>query len=59
MFARNLVTFLKEITNKEGALAINLENEVHRETMLTRDGEVVHSRIRELLGMAAPAGAAK
>lgn len=59
MFARNLVTFCKEITNKEGALAINPENEVHRETMITRDGAVVHGRVRELLGMPAPAGAAK
>lgn len=53
MFARNLVTFCKELTNKEGALALDMENEVHKETMLTRDGEVVHPRIRELLGMPA------
>ncbi|MCO6437844.1 MAG: Re/Si-specific NAD(P)(+) transhydrogenase subunit alpha [Phycisphaerae bacterium] len=53
MFARNLVTFCKELTNKEGALVLNMENEVHKETMLTRDGEVVHPRIRELLGMPA------
>jgi NAD(P) transhydrogenase subunit alpha len=50
MYARNLVTFLKEIT-KDGALALDMENEVHRDTLLARDGEVVHSRIRELLGL--------
>lgn len=48
MYARNLVTFLKELT-KEGALNIDMENEVLRETLLTRDGEVVQPRVRELL----------
>lgn len=50
MFARNLVTFLKELT-KDGALALDMENEVHSETLLTRDGEVVSARVRELLGL--------
>lgn len=50
MFARNVVTFVKEIT-KDGAFALDMENEVHAGTLLTRDGEVVHTRIRELLGM--------
>jgi len=52
MFAKNVVTFLKELT-KDGALAIDLDNEVHAGTLLTRDGEVIHPRIRELLGMEA------
>ncbi|MFQ5494487.1 MAG: Re/Si-specific NAD(P)(+) transhydrogenase subunit alpha [Phycisphaerae bacterium] len=52
MFARNVVTFLKEIT-QDGKLALDVENnEVHRDTLLTRDGEIVQSRVRELLGMA-------
>lgn len=49
MYARNLLTFLKELT-KDGALDIDMENEVLRETLLTRDGEVVQPRILELLG---------
>ncbi len=59
MFARNLVTFLKELT-QDGALALDMENEVHSETLLTRDGEVVSARVRELLGLPelAPAEAA-
>ena len=56
MFARNVVTFIKEIS-KDGAFALDMENEVHAGTLLTRDGEVLHARIRELLGM--PAEAAK
>ena len=51
MYAKNLVTFLKEIT-KDGALALDMENEVHRDTLLTHEGEVVQPRVRELLGLA-------
>lgn len=50
MFAKNCTNFLKELT-KDGQLAIDMENEVHAGTLLTRDGEVVHPKIRELLGM--------
>ena len=53
MYARNLVTFLKELT-KDGEPAIDMENEIHRDTMLTRDGEVVHPRVLELLGSRQP-----
>jgi NAD(P) transhydrogenase subunit alpha len=53
MFGKNLVTFLKEITTKEGSLTINMENEVHRDSLLTRDGEVVNARVRDILGMPA------
>jgi NAD(P) transhydrogenase subunit alpha len=48
MYARNLVTFLKEIS-KKGELALDMENQVHRDTLLTRNGEVVHPRVLELL----------
>ena len=50
MYARNLVTFMKEIT-KEGEPAIDLENEVHRDTLLTRSGEIISPRVLSLLGM--------
>ena len=53
MYARNLTTFLKEITDKEGALALDMENEVHRETIVTKDGEVASVRIREMLNLPA------
>jgi len=52
MYAKNLVNFIREITDKEGNLAIDLENEVHAGTMLTSDGAVVHKIILELLGEA-------
>ncbi len=50
MFGRNVVTFLKEIS-KDGAFALDMENEVHSGTLLTHEGELSHPRIRELLGM--------
>jgi NAD(P) transhydrogenase subunit alpha len=52
MFAKNIETFLKSII-KEGALRLDLADEVVAGTLLTRDGEVVHPRIRELLGLPA------
>jgi hypothetical protein len=51
MFARNVVTFFKELTDKEGKLALDLSNEIHRDTLLTREGEVVHATVRKLLNM--------
>jgi NAD(P) transhydrogenase subunit alpha len=38
-------------------LAIDTDDEITRETLVTRDGEVVHERVRQLLGLA-PATAA-
>jgi NAD(P) transhydrogenase subunit alpha len=52
MYSKNIITFLQHLLGKEGAkgpsLPINLEDEITRETLLTRDGEVVHPRLREL-----------
>ena len=50
MFAKNVQTFLLNMV-KDGALELNLEDEIVRDTMVTRDGDVVNARIRELLGM--------
>lgn len=49
MYGKNLITFLKEIT-KEGKVEIDMENEVHAGTLLTRNGEVCLPRVKELLG---------
>ncbi len=55
MFAKNVETFLKSML-KEGQLNIDLEDEVTAGTLLCRDGQVVHPRVRELLGQGSPAG---
>jgi NAD(P) transhydrogenase subunit alpha len=54
MYAKNIATFLKYLV-KDGALALNREDEIVRETLVTHAGEVVHPKVRELLGL--PAGA--
>jgi NAD(P) transhydrogenase subunit alpha len=51
MYARNVATLLKHLV-KDGELKIDTEDEITRETMVTRGGEVVNPRVRELLGLA-------
>ncbi|MFQ5733216.1 MAG: Re/Si-specific NAD(P)(+) transhydrogenase subunit alpha, partial [Planctomycetaceae bacterium] len=48
MYSRNIAAFLLSMV-KEGRLRIDLDDEVVRETLLTQDGEVVGSRVRQLL----------
>lgn len=52
MYSKNLATFLLHLV-KKGELTIDREDEITRETLLTSDGDVVHSRIREMLGLPA------
>lgn len=57
MYSKNITTFLLHLLGKEGAkkasLELDLNDEITRETLLTKDGDVVHTRVRELLGAAA------
>ena len=59
MFARNITSFLLHLV-KDGKLQLNLQDEIMRETLVTRDGEIVNARVREFFAMpalqAAPAG---
>ncbi len=55
MYGKNIVAFLLHLV-KNGALRLDLADEITRETLLTRDGEVVHPRIREALGLHALSG---
>ena len=53
MYSKNITTFLLHLLGKEGAKKTTLEldtaDEITRETLLTRDGDVVHPRVRDLL----------
>jgi len=51
MYAKNILTFLKYLVNKEGNLTLNREDEIVKETLVTHGGDVVHARVRELLGL--------
>jgi NAD(P) transhydrogenase subunit alpha len=50
MYGKNLATFLLTLV-RDGKVNINMEDQIIRDTLLTRDGEVVHPRIRRSLGM--------
>ena len=54
MYAKNIATFLKYLIGKDGNLAIDRADEIVRETLVTHGGEVVHAKVRELMGLAAP-----
>jgi NAD(P) transhydrogenase subunit alpha len=58
MYGRNIATFLALIV-AGGELKIDLADEIVRETLVTREGEVVHPRVREALGLSAPAPAGR
>jgi H+-translocating NAD(P) transhydrogenase subunit alpha len=54
MYSKNIITFLLHLLGKTGAqgtsLPLDLGDEIARDTLLTRDGDVVHARVRELWG---------
>jgi NAD(P) transhydrogenase subunit alpha len=57
MYSKNITTFLTHLLGKDGAkqatLTLSRDDEITRETLLTHGGDVVHARIRELLGQPA------
>jgi NAD(P) transhydrogenase subunit alpha len=52
MYARNLTAFLVNLV-KDGKLRPAAEDDIIRETLLTRDGEIVNPRVREFLALPA------
>ncbi len=54
MYSKNITTFLMHLLGKDGAtqpsLVLDTNDEITRETLLTKDGAVVHPRVRDLLG---------
>ena len=57
MYSKNITTFLAHLLGKDGAqqpsLTLSTADEITRETLLTQSGDVVHPRVRELLGQPA------
>ena len=50
MYAKNVSTFLLHLI-KDGSVRIDPADEITRDTLIAEKGEVVNSRIRELLGL--------
>jgi NAD(P) transhydrogenase subunit alpha len=46
MYARNLATFISHLL-KDGKLVLDFEDEITRETLITRDGDIVNPRALE------------
>lgn len=51
MYARTLAAFLGHLV-RDAAVRLDVQDEIHRETLLTRGGRVVHTGVREALGLA-------
>lgn len=56
LYARNLYHFVSAllIDKDSGSLSVNWDDELVAGTLLTKDGEIVHPRIRELRGLSTP-----
>jgi NAD(P) transhydrogenase subunit alpha len=52
MYARNLTAFLLHLV-KDGKLQLDTSDEIIRDTLLTRGGEVVNARLREFFSLPA------
>jgi NAD(P) transhydrogenase subunit alpha len=52
LYARNVTAFLLHLI-KDGKLYLNMEDQIVRDTLVTRDGEIVNLRLREFFGLPA------
>jgi NAD(P) transhydrogenase subunit alpha len=52
MYARNVSSFLLHLV-KDGKFQLNLDDEIVRDTLLTRNGEVANARVREFFSLPA------
>jgi NAD(P) transhydrogenase subunit alpha len=59
MYAKNITTFLLHLINKEGTLQFKADDEIVAGTLLTTGGEVVHPRVRELMGLSGQSESAR
>lgn len=49
MYSRNISTFLQHVIGDDGALALDLHDEIVAATLVTHQGKIVHPRIKKLL----------
>ncbi|MFN2432412.1 MAG: NAD(P) transhydrogenase subunit alpha [Gemmatimonadota bacterium] len=58
MYSRNVSSFLLHLAH-DRRVQIDVEDEITRETLVARDGQVVHARVREAVGLDAAASKAE
>ncbi len=54
MYAKNVVTLLRHLVNKEGQLNLDFEDEITRGVVVTHGGEIKHERVRDIMGLSKP-----
>ncbi len=52
MFAKNILTFLQHLLGLGFPGKVNTDDEITRDTLICRDGELVNARVRQLLNLA-------
>jgi H+-translocating NAD(P) transhydrogenase subunit alpha len=50
LYARNIAAFLQHLV-KDGKLVVNMDDDIVRDTLLTRSGEIVNARVREFFSL--------
>lgn len=55
-FSNNLVKLLQHLMGKDKQFRIDTSDEITRETLVCRDGQIVHPRVREAMGLPVLAG---
>jgi NAD(P) transhydrogenase subunit alpha len=55
MYAKNVTTFLLHLV-REGSMTLDPNDEITRDTLIAKGGEVVNARVRQALGLAEVAG---
>lgn len=53
MYARNLASFISQITGEEGQRVFDFENQIVSEASITHDGRVTHPVVRRAMGLEA------
>lgn len=56
MYANNLVKFLQHLVDKEKQFRIDAGDEITRETLVCREGQIVHPAVRAAMGLPAASG---
>ncbi len=51
MFGKNMLNFLKLLIDEEGGMNLNMEDELVSGTLVTRDKEIRHERVKEFMNL--------
>ena len=51
MYSKNVATLLAHLVDKEGTLKLDMSDEINEGMVVTKDGQVVHGRVRDILGL--------